>query len=580
MRADSFLYYVKFIFPYIRPYWKILTLSLLCTFVFALSNVFIMPLVNDIVREVSSKNFAYFTNHVLNASILFFIRLTSKYLQTFIMEKTSYQIMLDIRLKLYRVIHYLPSDAYNNQKHGDITSRILDDCNKIKDSIFLNFESLLPNGLTFIGVVGYLFYLSWPLALLSLIGAPVFIITLNYFSKRLRKVSKQLQQNTADLTQMIQESLMNMKIIQIYTAEQKNINRFHHIQKRYMKGYIKEIKFKITREQIDAYSQYLIFLVILWFGGYLAFNDHISTPRLLSFFTGIVLLVEPSMVLTKIYAATFQVTASIERVTKLMNKEAPVEPLEIKNNQDLSFSSIIFDQVCFQYPGTETYALQNVSFELTEGDLIGIVGPSGSGKSTLVNLIAKYYLPTTGEICIDNRLLSDIPAPKLRSNIAYVPQESLLFKSTILDNCRTGNPNASIDDVIDALKLANAWEFVQELPKKLLTKIGTQGLTLSGGQRQRLSIARAILSRPKLLILDEATSALDSHSEEKIQAAIQSLKGKFTMIIIAHRLSTIKDASKIIVIDSGKIRDIGSHADLVERDGIYLELLQKQSVLT
>ncbi len=286
------------------------------------------------------------------------------------------------------------------------------------------------------------------------------------------------------------------------------------------------------------------------------------------------------MVLTKIYAATFQVTASIERVTKLMNKEAPVEPLEIKNNQDLSFSSIIFDQVCFQYPGTETYALQNVSFELTEGDLIGIVGPSGSGKSTLVNLIAKYYLPTTGEICIDNRLLSDIPAPKLRSNIAYVPQESLLFKSTILDNCRTGNPNASIDDVIDALKLANAWEFVQELPKKLLTKIGTQGLTLSGGQRQRLSIARAILSRPKLLILDEATSALDSHSEEKIQAAIQSLKGKFTMIIIAHRLSTIKDASKIIVIDSGKIRDIGSHADLVERDGIYLELLQKQSVLT
>ena len=219
-----------------------------------------------------------------------------------------------------------------------------------------------------------------------------------------------------------------------------------------------------------------------------------------------------------------------------------------------------------------------MSFKINTGDLIGIVGPSGSGKSTLVNLIAKYYLPSSGDIHIDDQSIAALSSSQLRSNIAYVPQESLLFKSTILDNCRIGNPNASIEEVVDALKLANAWEFVQNLPKKMLTKIGTQGLTLSGGQRQRLSIARAILSRPKLLILDEATSALDSQSEEKIQVAIQSLKGKFTMIIIAHRLSTIKDASRIIVLDSGKIQQIGHHNDLVKDDGIYLQLLKKQMV--
>ena len=484
---------------------------------------------------------------------------------------------MDIRLKLYRIIHYLPTDAYNTKKHGDITSRILDDCDKIRTAIFLNFESLFPNFLTLVAVVGYLFYLSWPLALLSFIAAPIFMVTLSFFQKRLRKVSKQLQQNTADLTQMIQESLTNMKILQIYTAENKNIDRFHHIQKRYMKGYIKEIKFKITREQLDAYSQFIIFLIIIWFGGYLALNDYISTSRLLSFFTGVVLLVEPIIILSKIYATTFQVTASIERINQILNDDSLAQAHASTNRKELIFSSITFNDVCFKYPKTNDYVLKSVSFKVNHGDFLGIVGPSGAGKSTIVSLMSKFYLPTEGQILVDGRSIEDIPSYDLRSNIAYVPQESLLFKSSILDNCRIGRVDASIDDVVDALKLANAWEFVQKLPDQLLTKIGTQGLTLSGGQRQRLSIARAIISQPKLLMLDEATSALDSQSEEKIQAAIQSLKGKFTMVIIAHRLSTIKDASSIIVLNSGEVSEVGTHHSLLENKGLYYELLQKQS---
>ncbi len=577
MKNPGGLHYVKLIVPFIKPYWSTLIVSLICTLLFAISNVYIMPLVNDISREVSNKNFTYFTNHVINASILFFIRLSSKYLQTYIMEKASYQIMMDIRLKLYRIVHFLPSEAYNTQKHGDITSRILDDCNKIRTAIFLNFESLLPNLLTLLAVVGYLFYLSWPLALLSLVGAPIFIFTLSFFSKRLRKVSKQLQQNTADLTQMIQESLMNMKILQIYTSENRNIDRFHHIQKRYMNGYIKEIKFKITREQVDAYSQFIIFLIIIWFGGYLALNDYITTSRLLSFFTGIVLLVEPTIILTKIYATTFQVTASIERINDFLIQDHD-EPYSEKNETPLTFSCLAFKNVSFSYPSAQYRVLNNISFTANHGDFLGIVGPSGAGKSTIVSLISKFYLPTEGHISIDGNAIEDISDYTLRRHIAYVPQESLLFKSSILDNCRMGRVDASVEEVIEALKMANAWEFVEKLPDQLLTKIGTQGLTLSGGQRQRLSIARAIISQPKLLILDEATSALDSHSEEKIQSAIQSLKGKFTMIIIAHRLSTIKDASSIIVIDSGKVCESGTHDELLQNQGKYYALLQKQSM--
>ena len=217
MKKKNGLEYLSFIFPYLRPYWGTVVVSLVLTLLFSLANVYIMPLVQDISREIKNGNFDYFTNHVINASILFFIRLSCKYYQKFIIEKVSHKILFDIRLKLYRIIHYLPTEEYNNTNHGDIVSRIMDDCNKIRNIIFLNFESFLPNLFTLIGVVGYLFYLNWILALVSLVGVPIFFFTLSFFSKRLRKVSKQIQQNTADITQMIQESLINMKIIKTYT---------------------------------------------------------------------------------------------------------------------------------------------------------------------------------------------------------------------------------------------------------------------------------------------------------------------------------------------------------------------------
>jgi ABC-type multidrug transport system fused ATPase/permease subunit len=577
MQAQNILYAsVYSLFPFLRPYWKGFILSLLCTIIFALSNVYIMPLVNDIVREVSNNNLNYFTNHIFNASLLFFFRLSSKYLQLFIMEKISYKIMLDIQLKLYHLIHYLPTNYYATKKHGDIISRMLDDCNKIKHAIFLNFESLLPNTITLIGVTGYLFYLCWPLALLSIVGVPIFILTLKYFSKRLRKVSQQLQQNTADLTHMIQESLLNMKIIQIYNFEEKNISLFRKIQHRYITGYIKEIKFRITREQIDAYSQFVIFLFIIWCGGYLSHIGYISSSQLISFFTGIIVLVEPITILTKVYAQTYQTTASIDRVNDYL--EQPSLQPQSSNTDPLHFKTINFRNVYFTYPKSDRPALTDISFHINQGDFIGIVGPSGAGKSSLVNLVSKFYSPQSGQICIDNMDIASMSAQHVRQHIAYVPQESLLFQRSILENCRIGRPSTTSDEVVEALKLANAWEFVKELPDSILTRIGTQGLTLSGGQRQRLSIARAIITNPKLLILDEATSALDSHSEEKIQTAIASLKGKFSILVIAHRLSTIKDASSIIVLDNGHIVEQGTHATLVKNEGMYATLLQKQQI--
>ncbi|MGA0242420.1 MAG: ABC transporter ATP-binding protein [Candidatus Marinamargulisbacteria bacterium] len=577
MKKTQFMSDIQTILPYIKPYWRALLISIVCTAMFAISNVFIMPLVDDITREMGNKNFGGFTNHIINASLLFFIRLSSKYLQMYIMEKTSYQIMLSIRLSLYRTLHFMPSHAYTHQKHGDLTSRILDDCDKIRRAIFLNFESFLPNFLTIIGVVGYLIYLCWPLALLSLVGAPIFMVTLVYFSKRLRKVSRQLQQNTADLTQMIQESLINKSIIKIYTAEETNINRFDRLQKRYMTGYLKEIKFKITREQIDAYSQYIIFLIIIWAGGYLSLKGVIESSQLLSFFTGIVVLVEPVIIMTKIYAETFKITASIERINALFELDPP--KAIPTTNHAIHFDTLTFNNVSFKYPNTSSFVLKDICFDAPKGAFIGIVGPSGAGKSTLVHLIAKYYTPTRGTITIDGYPMDTLSNQSLRQHIAYVPQESLLFKSTILDNCRMGRPEATIQDVINALKLAHAWDFVTALPDQLLTKIGTQGLTLSGGQRQRLSIARAIISRPSILILDEATSALDSDSEAKIQSAIQSLKGTFTIIVIAHRLSTIKDASNILVIDNGEIKETGTHNTLCKANGLYYSFIQKQGLI-
>ena len=250
--------------------------------------------------------------------MLFSVRLSSKYFQIYIMEKTSYQILLNLRLEIYRIIHYLPTNDYNEKKHGDIVSRIMDDGNKIKEAIYLNFESLIPNTLTILGVTGYLFYLNTELAMLSFFGAPLFVFTLSYFSKRLRKVSAHLQQSIGDITQMIQESLTNMKIIHIYTAEEQNIAKFNRIQNRNKDSYIRQIKLNITREQIDAYVQFLIFLLIIWYGGVKVLNGTLTSPELMSFFTGIILLVEPIVLLSSVYAKTYQSTASIERINDFL----------------------------------------------------------------------------------------------------------------------------------------------------------------------------------------------------------------------------------------------------------------------
>ena len=213
MKVITFRSYIASIFPFIRPYWGAILASIFCAILFAMSNVYVIPLIKDITTQVSNKNMAYFNNHIFNAFLLFSVRLSSKYFQIYIMEKTSYQILLNLRLEIYRIIHYLPTNDYNEKKHGDIVSRIMDDGNKIKEAIYLNFESLIPNTLTILGVTGYLFYLNTELAMLSFFGAPLFVFTLSYFSKRLRKVSAHLQQSIGDITQMIQESLTNMKII-------------------------------------------------------------------------------------------------------------------------------------------------------------------------------------------------------------------------------------------------------------------------------------------------------------------------------------------------------------------------------
>ncbi|MEK9727637.1 MAG: ABC transporter transmembrane domain-containing protein, partial [Candidatus Margulisiibacteriota bacterium] len=401
IQDQSFFYYLKAIFPFIRPYVKWIIVSLIFTIIFAISNVYIMPLVNDIVREVTNKNLTYFNNHILNACILFFIRLSSQYTQEYIMEKVSSKVMMDIRIKAFKMIHYFPSDEYNTQKHGDLISRIMNDTEKIKITLYRNFESLIPNALTILGVCGYLFYINWELTALSLFGAPIFVLTLSYFTKRLRRVTKQIQQKTADITQMVQETLANIKIIQIYNNTEKNIEKFERLHIRYIHGYLKEIRFRITREQIDAYIQFSLFMFILWYGGTQVLNGQITSSGLLVFFTGIVLLIDPISRLSKVYSLTFQVTASIERILFIIQmpiqNDSGLEKMEINH-----FDSISFSNVTFRYPSTHEDVLQNVSFNIKSGDMIGIVGQSGSGKSTLVNLLTKFYTPNAGTNCFDD----------------------------------------------------------------------------------------------------------------------------------------------------------------------------------
>ena len=562
------------ILNYVRPYRTKLLLAILFALIFSASNVYFIALVRDISKALGQKNIALFNIFILDTIGLYLIRLLATYFQTYLMSFISNRLTIDLRVEMYTHIQKLSLDFFEKFRQGDIMSRLLGDIGAIETVIRQSFTQVIPQTFTLIGVLGYLIFLNWKLTLMTFGVLPLFVWLIQVFGNRVRKISSKIQRKNADVVSVLQESLAAIRIVKAFSTENYEIKRFIRENERNFIFNMKNARISALQEPVIGFLQFMAFLIVIWYGGQLVVTNQLSVENLIGYFTGIMLLIDPVIALSKVYTMIQGAFSSTERVFTILDIKPTVK--EKKNALVLTEvkGDIVFDHVTFSYNPDETPVLVDVSVNIKAGQTIALVGPSGAGKSTFVNLIPRFYDVNEGEIKIDGHGVKDLNIFSFRNRIGIVPQETVLFSGSIENNIAYGKIGASRQEIVDAARFANAEEFILRQKNGYVTRIGERGLKLSGGQRQRIAIARAILKDPRILILDEATSALDNESEKLVQEALERLMKGRTTLVIAHRLSTVINADKILVFEKGRIVGEGTHDELLINCALYKKLYE------
>jgi len=489
--------------------------------------------------------------------------------QAFLMRSAGMKLVRETRNKLYNHILCLPVGYFNKESSGVIISRVMYDVEALNGLISDVLRTFIVEVPTVIFLLGVAFYRRWDLTLMSLILLPLIAYSTRKFGKGVKTKKKEAQKKLSFLTHKIGESVFGTRIIKIFNREKIMEDKFRNENQRYYRELLRVIRLKeFTKLIIDAVTGVGI-AVVLWYGGNMVVNGTITSGVFASILVAIYMMFSPMKKIGEAYGGLQETRASIERIDTLFNAKHEEEG-HIKI--DGFKISLKFENVSFSFPESNTPVLVDVNLEIKRGEVVAIVGRSGVGKSTLVDLIPKFYIPSSGRLTIDGIDIREIEIHSLRELIGIVSQDIILFNDTVKKNIAFGKSGVSEDDIIEAAKMAYAAEFINELPQKYDTVIGDRGVRLSGGQRQRIAIARAILKNPPILILDEATSSLDSVSEVFVQKALDKLMSGRTTVVIAHRLSTIKNAGRILIIEKGKIVDMGRHEELIEKNSTYREL--------
>ncbi len=488
-------------------------------------------------------------------------------------------IVRDIRVMVYNKLLSLPMGYYSKQKKGDIIARMSGDVNEIETSIVSSLDMLIKNPILIICYFSALIYLSWELTLFTVTVVPAMAWGMSAIGKKLKRQSLEAQDKWSETMSQLDETLGGLRIIKAFIAEDKMKERFANTANAYRKAYSKVAIRQASAHPVSELLGSIMIMIVLWFGGTLILSDKapIDASTFIFYMTILYSVLAPLKEFSRAGYNIPKGLASMERVDKIMDAEndikEPVNPKKINGFND----SISFNDVSFCYEeGKEI--LHDINLTIPKGKTIALVGQSGSGKSTLADLIPRYYDAGEGSITLDGTDIKDVRIKDLRSLIGNVNQEAILFNDTIFNNIAFGVENATMEQVIEAAKIANAHDFIMEKEDGYMTNIGDRGGKLSGGQRQRISIARAILKNPPILILDEATSALDTESEKIVQEALDRLTSTRTTIVIAHRLSTIRNADMICVMHEGKIVERGKHEELIALDGYYRKLHDMQAL--
>ena len=508
--------------------------------------------------------------------VIFLLKNIFNYLASFHVTRLRTGVLKDLRQKLYQKIIHLPVSYYSDARKGDVMSRMLGDINEVQNSFFQVLELVVREPLTIIFSVVAMLAISTKLTLFVFIFIPISGLIISRIGKNLKAKSKKAQQETGYFISILDETLGGMKVVKSYNAENLFISKFNESIKK-----LQQLSNSIGNKSnlaspMSEFLGILTIAVLLYYGGYMVLVDKtLESTAFIGYIALAYTILTPAKNISK---ASYQVKtglAAAERVFTLMEEENTIISKQNAVHKDTFESIISLEKINFRYK--EENILKDFSLEIPKGKTVALVGQSGSGKSTIANLLTRFYDVNEGRITIDNVDIKDMDLQSLRGLMGLVTQDSILFNDTIKANISLGKLDATDDEVIAALKIANAYEFVEDLPQGIYTNIGDSGNKLSGGQKQRLSIARAVLKNPPIMILDEATSALDTESERLVQIELEKLMQNRTSIVIAHRLSTIQKADMIVVMQKGKIVEQGSHEELLAKDGTYSKLVSMQS---
>src|SRR6266545_383255 len=500
----------------------------------------------------------------------------ASYGQTYLMVYVGTRVVTDIRQQLFGHLMRLPISFHLQNPSSRMMSRVINDVNWIQNAVSGVLKDLFQQSLTFLVLLGVVFYQNWRLTLLSIVVIPLSVYPMVRFGARLRRLATTGQERTADMSTALQETLTGIRIVKGFTREAAEDRRFARVNEAYCRTWMKSTQVSAFTSPVLETVGVLGVAGIIWYGGWQVMHGTMTSGTFFSFLTAVFLMYNPVKRLASANNSIQQALSAAERVFAVL--DVPTEAAQDTGvrNLDGVRSAIELRDVSFQYEGVETWALQGISLTVKAGEVLALVGSSGAGKTTLVNLIPRFYDPTKGAILIDGVDLREIRLAALRRQIGIVSQETLLFDDTVRNNIAYGRDDVTDDAIVEAARAAFAHDFIVRMPNGYDTLIGENGVKLSGGERQRLAIARALLRNPPILILDEATSSLDTESERMVQMALANLMKDRTTFVIAHRLSTVQRASRIVVLADGRIVEIGRHEDLLAGGGTYQRLYQMQ----